>query len=131
MGILSWNKVGVMLGLLILKHSDNLSRSLQETDILIYLHLRVKNGFFSVKILKQVRNEDHFRLFSLKVTQYAEKLNIQDAFLPRIIKKLKRYEDGICCEHSATPEEHYFKIYCQAMDLIIYCFECRLNQQRY
>ena len=70
---------GVMLGLLILKHSDNLSRSLQKTDILIYLHLRVRNGLL-------VRNEEHFRLLLLKVTESAEKLNIQEAFLPRRIK---------------------------------------------
>ena len=120
---------GVMLGLLILKHSDNLSRSLQKTDISASEGQEIAS--FTVKTLKLMRNEEHFRLFWLKVTQSAEKLNIQDAFLPRRIKKPKRYEDGICSEHSATPEEHYFKIYCQAMDLIINCIERRFNQPGY
>ena len=106
-----------MLGLLILKHSDNLSRSLQKTDISASEGQEIAS--FTVKTLKLMRNEEHCRLFWLKVTQSAEKLDIQDAFLPRRIKKPKRYEDGICIEDSATPEEHYFKIYCQAMDRII------------
>ena len=41
---------------------------------------------FTVKTLKLMRNEEHFRLFWLKVTKSADKLN---AFLPRRIKNLR------------------------------------------
>lgn len=59
-----------------------------------------------------------------------EKLNIEDAKLPRKKKVPRKLDDGNAETHyfPSTPKEHYRKIYFKALDIATNCIRERFNQ---
>ena len=121
---------GVTLGDLILRHSDNLSRTLQKTDISAAEGQEV--AAMTVQTLKSLRSDSNFSLFWEKVTKIADTLDVSAPHLPRRRKVPRRLEVGSADgDFPATPEDHYRRIYFQAIDLIIACINDRFNQTGY
>ncbi len=84
---------GTMLAEMILRHTDNLSRSLQEK-----VALQLKIGAMVVGTLQSLRNDSFFELFWSKVTSFTEPFDIEPS-LPRQSKVPRRYESGTAEGH--------------------------------
>ena len=121
---------GIVLGDLILRHSDNLSRTLQKVDISAAQGQEVAS--MTVKTLKSLRSDNNYKLFWKKVTTLADKLEVSEPALPRRRKVPKRLDDGTAeHEYPATTEDHFRQIYYEALDLIISCITDRFDQPGY
>lgn len=83
---------GVVLGKLLLMHSDNLSKTLQ------HKHLSAAEGqataALSVKTIEKIRDDKPFDLFWAKVSTLVTKFNVNEPSLPRKRKCPRRYEKG-------------------------------------
>lgn len=76
---------GICLGDLILCHNDNLSKTLQKTDI------SASGGQEIAKMtLSSLRSDENFEFFWERVIKTAKDLDISDPLLPRPRKMLKR-----------------------------------------
>ena len=121
---------GVVLGEMLLRHSDNLSRTLQST------HLSAAEGqtvaAMTVQTLQSLRSEQNFRHFWSTTVQKAKDLCIHDPVLPRKRRAPRRYEVG---SGEGSFEEdvqvHYRRIFYEALDLIISCIKNRFEQPGY
>ena len=83
---------GVSLGQLILCHSDNLSRTLQRSDMSAAERQEVTR--LTVTSLRSLRSESMFKLFWDKVTKIAASLGVTEPKLPRQRKVLRRMAVG-------------------------------------
>ena len=123
---------GVALGSLILRHSDNLSKSLQHE------HMSAAEGQELVKltheVLKSLRQPEQFQLFYQRVIRHQEKLNISPPTLfrkrraPRHLEAGSAESDG---HFHTSPEDHYRQIYYEALDLVISSITARFDQPGY
>ena len=121
---------GISLGDLILRHSDNLSRTLQKVGISAAQGQEVTA--MTVQTLKSLRSDNNYKLFWKKVTHLAVKLEVSESALPRRRKVPKRLDDGTAAhEYPATAEDHFRQIYYEALDLIISCITDRFDQPGY
>ena len=120
---------GVSLGLLILRHTDNLSRMLQKAD------MSAAEGqvitAMTVSTLRSSRNDASFDLFWQKITASAENLQIDRPVLPRLRKAPRRFYDGTVPILHVTVEYYFREIYFEALDLAISGIEDRFNQPGY
>ncbi len=91
---------GICLGHLILKHSDNLSRALQKSDISASEGQEVAS--MTLKVLKSIRSDDMFKLFWEKICKEVEHFSISPPGLPRHRKAPRRFEEGAA--ESVFPE---------------------------
>ena len=91
---------GAMLGEIILRHSENLSRTLQQHSISAAEGQQVAR--MTIGTLKSLRNDQSFELFWTKVNQTTSNLDV--------------------------PKSLYRQKYYEAIDLIVACIEDRLNQ---
>ena len=122
--------IGVVIGERILKHTDNLSRTLQHKDMSATEGQEVAN--LSVKTLQHMRDESTFNLFWAMVQQLASKDDIREPSLPRRRKAPQRFEVGSSePEHPSSPEEYYRQMYYEALDLVINCIQRRFDQTGY
>ena len=120
----------VFLGNLLLKHSDNLSKTLQSQKMSASEGQHVAS--MTVTTLQSLRNDDNFALFWQKIEIIKKDLDIEDPKLPRKRKVPRRYEDGNRqAEFDTDVKAYYKKIYYEALDLIINCIESRFNQEGY
>ena len=120
---------GTYLGELILRHTDNLSKTLQDK------HCSAAEGQMVAemvtKTLHSIRSENCFDLFWQKVLKTAELYDIEPQ-LPRKRKTPRRYEEG-----NAAPEFHddpkalFRQQYYEAVDLAVNCIEERFKQPGY
>ena len=114
---------GLMLAERILKHTDNLSKTIQATAM-----KRVGYQSCVFKCLK--RWEQKIALGTNKVNQCL--LNVKDPALPRTRKRPLRYEDGTGeAYHPSTPKDHYRQIYFQCLDGAIMTVDNCFNQRFY
>ena len=121
---------GVMLGELILNHSDNLSRTLQKHDISAAQGQEVAK--LTVQTLQKIRSEDAFDLFWKKVGIKANSIELSEPQLPRRRIVPRRYESGSAePEYPVTPYDYYKRIYLEALDLITSCIKDRFEQPGY
>lgn len=120
---------GVSLGLLILRHSDNLSKTMQKAHISAVEAQAV--AAMTVSTLKSLRNCANFELFWKKVTSSAGDLPIDEPTLPRRRKLPRRFDDGCAPTFHVTVEDHYRVIYFEALDLITSRIDDRFNQPGY
>ncbi len=108
---------GICLGYLILKHSDNLSRALQMSDISASEGQEVAS--MTLKVLKSIRSDDMFKLFWENICKEVEHFSISPPGLPRRRKAPRRFEEGDAeSVFPETPEDYYRPIYFEALDLI-------------
>ena len=121
---------GVVLGELILRHSDHLSRTLQGSHI--SAAERQKIAAMTVKTLQSLRNDENFRLFWSKTIARAHELDVGDPVLPRRRKVPRRYEIGTGeGSHPETVEDYYRCIYFEALDLTVNGIQNRFDQPGY
>ena len=79
---------GVILGEMVLKHSDNLSCTLQHKSMSAMEGHEI--SVMTIAMLKSLRNDTSFDLLWDKVNLMASKLNVDEPQLPRIRKKNPR-----------------------------------------
>ncbi len=121
---------GLVLGETLLRHTDNLSRTLQSE------HISAAEGqstaSMTVTALEFLRSDDQFSLFWEKVQLMTESRNVDEPKLPRQRKRPKRYEDGVAApEFDVAVEDRYRRIYFEALDLIVKTIKSRFNQPGY
>lgn len=121
---------GVSLGDLILRHSDNLSKTLQKSDISAAEGQDVAS--MTLKTLESLRSDSNFKLFWQKICKEAESLDISQPCLPRRRKVPRRLEEGEGeGTFAATTEDYYRQIYFEALDLIVTKITDRFDQPGY
>ena len=98
---------GVVLGELILHHTDNLSRTLQKSDISAAEGQNVAG--LVVKTLQSLRPDNSFKLFCEKTNKEASDLGVTEPCLPRQRKTPRRLDSGASSSYSfpATSEDYY------------------------
>ena len=120
---------GVYLGLLILRHSDNLPKTMQKA------HISTAEGqvvaAMTVSALKSLCIDASFELFWHKVATSAADLPIDEPTLPRHRKLPHRFDDGSAPTFHVTVKDHYRVIYFEALDLITSCIDECFNQPGY
>ena len=120
----------VFLGNLLLKHSDNLSKTLQSQKMSASEGQHVAS--MTVTTLQSLRNNDNFALFWQKIEIIKKDLDIEDPKLPRKRKVPRRYEDGNGeAKFDTDVKAYYKKIYYEVLDLIINCIQSRFDQEGY
>lgn len=121
---------GVLLGELLLRHSDNLSRTLQATRMSAAEGQKV--AAMTLQTLQSIRSEENFKLFWAKALKVGGDLGVGDPVLPRRRKTAKRYEIG--AGEGDFPEDsdsRYRQIFYEALDLITSATESRFQQPGY
>ena len=121
---------GVVLGELVLMHSDNLSKTLQ------HKHLSTAEGqataALSVKTIEIIRDDKSFDLFWAKVLTMVAKFNVSEPSLPRKRKCPRQYEEGSAeAEFPLSVKDHYRRHYYEALDLVITGIKQRFDQPGY
>ena len=114
----------------ILKHTDNLSKTIQATSMSAVEGRRLSQ--LCTEVLKSLRTDECFDQFWAYSERVQENLNISEASLPRLHKRLRRYEDGTADHyHPATPMMYYKQIYFEALDVAVSAIEDRFDQNDY
>ena len=115
---------------MILRHSDNLSRTLQKKDLSAAEGQHVA-GLVKAT-LQSMHSTDQFDLFWKVLTKKAAQLNIDEPVLPRKRRAARRIEIGESpAEFHGNVIDHYRVFYFEALDLIIQCIDDRFNQPGY
>ena len=117
---------GISLGNLILQHSDNLSRTLQKTNISAAEGQEVAK--MTNKTLASIRCDSMFELFWENITKKGKSLKLSEPCLPRRRRVPRRLEDGNSVSYPATPKDYFRRIYFEAFDLITTCITDRFDQ---
>ena len=125
-----WYFLGLLLGELILKHSDNLSKTLQSSELSASEGQQIAT--MTVKTLQSLRSDSNFDLFWRKAEITRQKLDVNDPVLPRKRKLPKRFEDvNAEPEFSSDCEQHFHQQYFEAIDLIVNSITGRFDQLGY
>ena len=132
-GVVSYMKsfnyfFGVKLGHHLLSHSDNLSRTLQRSDI-----SAAEGQSLATKTVKTLANErDKFDSFWCTVVSAAEKVGVIEPEEKRQKKVPARFDSGLAQDTPPdTIKEHYRRIYLEAVDNIVSCIGDRFEQEGY
>ena len=120
---------GVSLGYLIMRHTDNLSRTLQKKEMSAAAGQEVM--LLTLSSLKSVRDDSSFELFWQRVCASAEEVDVDKPTLPRRRKVPRRIDDGEAATFPETVEDYYRPIYFEAIDLITSCLADRFDQPGY
>ena len=120
----------LMLSERILKHTDNLSKTIQATSMPAVEGRRLSH--LCTEVLKKLRTDESFDQFWAYVEQVQHTLNVSDASLPRPHKRPRQYEDGTADHyHSPTPFMHYKQIYFEALDAAVVAIGDHFDQNDY
>ena len=97
---------GASLAELILRHSVNLSRTLQKESISAAEGQEVTS--LTVTTLRSLRNEDSWKMFWAKVTRIATNLDVPESQLPHHRKAPRKFEECAADTYffPATAEDH-------------------------
>ncbi len=121
---------GTFLSNLILRHSDNLSKTLQSPKINASEGQHIAE--MTCQTLEKIRNDDSFEFFWTKVLSYQSEFDVDEPVRPRKRKTPRRYEvgesEGV---HPVTAKEMYKREYFLALDLIVNYIRDRFNQPGY
>lgn len=121
---------GVILGQLVLRHTDNLSKTLQQKE------LSAAEGQTAAKMtldtLSKMREDDAFAMFWESVNKQASDLDVDEPHLPRKRKMPKRFQEGDAVHFfPTTTEDCYRQKYYEALDLVTACIRDRFDQPGY
>ena len=120
---------GLVLGEMLLCHTDNLSRALKSG------HTSAAEGqviaMMTASTLSSIRNDEHIDLFWEKVNAMATKCDIEELKLPRQRKRPRHYEEGAPAEFHSTAKGIYCRLYYEAVDLIVQAFKEHFDQPGY
>ena len=125
----SFDFFGAVLGEMLLRHSDNLSKTLQSKRMSA---AEGQLASMTVKTLQLLRTDENFSLFWTKVLKLTNDLEVDEPALPRRRKAPKRYEIGSSeGDFPLEVEAYYRQIYFEALDLIICGIQDRFDQPGY
>lgn len=119
---------GCHLGKMILIQTDNLSRTLQDSA---YTAVEGQDAAMNtVKALGNIRNEESFKSFWGRVDIDKERLDIDNAELPRKKRRPARCDNysSDTYHYPATSEEMYRKVYFDAVDNSMQTISSRFEQ---
>ena len=120
----------MLLGERILKHTDKLSKTLQDPT------LTASEGQQCAELtcatLSSIRSSESFDLFWERVLSFQRKYDVEEASLPRKRRAPSRLEIGSSqgYQHS-TAKDHYCQEYYECLDFIISAIRERFNQPGY
>lgn len=118
---------GVALGHELLRHSDILSKSLQQKTISAAEGQDLAK--LTVDTLCKLREEPAFDEFWSNLGDRCNNLDVSEPTLPRRRKMPKRFEDGNAPhEYHQTPKDMYRQQYYEALDSTITCIRDRFDQ---
>ena len=121
---------GNMLAEKVLRHTDNLSRTLQHMSMSAAAGQEIAR--MTVATLQSIRNDESYELFWEEVTSTAEQVDVDEPLLPRRRRRPKRFDDGMSeGAHHDTPKDLYRQEYFQAFDAAIACINSRFDQPGY
>ena len=83
---------GISLGNLLLRHTDNLSKKIQQQSLSAAEGQRLAT--LTLDVLQSLRNEDHFEIFYARVLQDQVQFQVNTPTLPRKWKAPQRLEIG-------------------------------------
>ena len=116
---------GLVLGERILKHTDNLSKTLQNPALTASEGQQVAE--LTCRTLEQIRTTDSFDLFWQNVMMLQQEEGVNEPVLPRKRKAPARFEVGSNAAHYPdTPKEHYRQQYFECLDLVVNCIAADL-----
>ena len=120
----------LMLAEVVLKHSDNLSHTLQHKAMSAAAGQRVAQ--MTVQTLQSIRNDELFHLFWEKVSLFAKSLEVDEPQLPHCRKWPSRYEEGTSTgDYPSDLKDLFRQQYFEVIDLIIACINDRFDQPGY
>ena len=121
---------GVVLGELVLSHSDNLSKSLQSTRLSATEAQKIV--VMTVKTLESLRTDENFEKFWTRTLQKSSDAGVDNPELPRRRTTPRRFEVGQSEGHfSDDIETQYRVIYFDALDRVTSCIKSRFDQPGY
>ena len=121
---------GVVLGETILRHTDNLSKTLQAKALSAAEGREIAS--MVVVTLETLRDDTSFDAFWQKVSMCAESFNIRPPELPRKRKAPKRLQDGLAeAEFPIDVEGYYRQHYFEVIDLAVNGIKDRFDQPGY
>ena len=120
---------GCCLGIMLLKQTDNLSRTLQDPKMSAAEGNAIAQDV--IKTLSKDRDDSAHDLFWERVCKRKDELNVSDPKLPRKRRLPRTIEDGIAGTYHfpSTPKDYYRQIYFQAIDAATNCIKQRFDQQ--
>ena len=119
--------------MLVLGHTDSLSEAIQKKT----LTASEAQGIvaMTVKTLSLLRNEEMWTMFWKKLNCQADGTHVSSPTLPQRRRAPLRLEDCIggqaMPEYSETVDDHYRRIYFEALDLVTTTINDRFNQADY
>ena len=120
---------GSMLGEMVLRHTDNLSRTLQDKMCSAAEGQQIAG--MVIRTLQSLRNDESFDLFWSRVTNTADPLDIEPK-LPRKHKVPRRFESWLSEGHFHDDvKDLYRQLYFEAFDLSVNCIQDRFQQPGY
>ena len=121
---------GVSVGECILKHTDNLSKTLQNPKLTANDAHTIAD--LTHKTLERLRNDKTFDMFWERVILRQTKLGLNEPTLPRKRHAPARYEVGSGSSHfHESPLVYYRTKYYEALDLVMRFISQRFNQPGY
>ena len=120
---------GVVLGARVLKHTDNLSKTLQSPSLTAAEGQKLAD--LTCQTLEKIRNDESFDLFWQRIVLFQQDLEVNEPAIPRRRKAPKRYETGSEGFFHETPKELYRKEYFSVLDLVINYIKDRFQQPGY
>ena len=121
---------GNILGEMLLKHADNLSRTLQSKTI--SAAEGQETAKMTVDTIKSLRSDRMFDLFWLKVNRLASEFDIDEPHLPRRRRVPRRLDDGLSeGDFHDDPKSLYRQLYYEAIDLTVNTIQDRFDQPGY
>lgn len=121
---------GVQLGNIVVRHSDNLSKTIQKPTLSVGDCQSLAKS--SLKTMEKLWTDDSFDIFWTNIISKAEKLEIAPPKLPRKRRRPSRFVDGTA-EHVFPTEvkTHYRQIFFETFDTVMGCIEKRFLQGDY
>ena len=121
---------GVFLGELILRHSNTLSKTLQQKTLSAAEGQQIAR--LTVEVLQSLRDSERVSAFYSHVVQEQICFGVSDPSLPRKHRAPQCFEDGSSASYfHPTAEDHYRQIYFEAVDHVIQAIRNRLDQPGY
>ena len=121
---------GVNLGELILRHTDNLSRTLQHKELSASESQEIAR--LTVATLQTLRNDESYELFWKQLEIERSSFEVGEPTVPRKRKVPRRIDDGAPVgDHYDSPKDRYRVHYFEALDLATNCIKSRFDQMGY
>ena len=121
---------GVLLGECVLKHTDNLSKTLQSSALTAAEAHHVAN--LTCQTLERIRDDKCYDLFWERALRLQNDLDVDEPELPRMRKPPRRYEIGSSESDFHSSAKNYSKVHCyEALDLIVNLIQQWFDQPGY